>query len=68
MKVKIFELTNNELKLVQEEILLVPEFANLWGKEFNKCKEDKTGTKRLVAFKYFKFILFNKRIYFCNIL
>lgn len=56
MKIKIFELKQNEISLVEEEVLLISEFALLWEKDFNKCKEDKTGTKKLVAFKYFKFI------------
>lgn len=44
------------LQLNTHEILLIKEFDALWDVERNKCSEDKTGTKRLRAWKEFKYI------------
>ena len=44
------------LKINEYEILLVKEFAALWDIERNKCKEDPKGTKRLRAWREFKYI------------
>lgn len=52
----IFEFNGYEVVLNQPEILLVPEFKALWDEQRNKCKEDKTGKKRLRAYKEFTYI------------
>ena len=44
------------LKINEYEILLIKEFAALWDIERNKCKEDTKGTKRLRAWREFKYI------------
>ena len=44
------------LKINEYEILLIKEFAALWDIERNKCKEDPKGTKRLRAWREFKYI------------
>jgi hypothetical protein len=56
MRFKIFEFISNELVLNKPEILLIPEFEKLWALDRNMCKEDKSGTKRLQAYKEFKYI------------
>lgn len=40
-----------EVELCEPEILLVPEFAALMEVSRNKCEEDKTGKKKLRAFR-----------------
>ena len=47
---------NNKIELNIPEILLVREFAELVKHERNVCKEDKTGTKCLRAFREFTYI------------
>lgn len=47
---------NNNVELNTPEILLVREFAELIKPERNICKEDKTGTKGLRAFREFTYI------------
>lgn len=47
---------NNRIELNIPEILLVREFAELVKPERNICKEDKTGTKCLRAFREFTYI------------
>ena len=44
------------LKINEYEILLIKEFAALWDIERNKCKEDPKWTKRLRAWREFKYI------------
>lgn len=56
MEIFIFDNVTNSLKINEYDILLVKEFAALWDKERNKCKEDKTGEKRLLAYKEFTYI------------
>ena len=56
MQIFIFDNSTNTLRIDDYTILLIKEFANLWDVERNKCKEDKTGTKRLRAFKEFTYI------------
>lgn len=53
---KIFVFNGYEVVINQPEVLLVPEFKALWDKQRNKCKEDKTGEKRLKAYKEFTYI------------
>ena len=43
--------TNNILRIDEGSIFLVKEFKTLLDPKRNKCKEDKTGTKALLAFK-----------------
>lgn len=54
----VFVYDNNENKLIIDEynILLVKEFNALWDVERNKCKEDKTGKKRIRAYKELTYI------------
>lgn len=56
MKVFVYNNASGELELNEPEILLVREFEVLWEKGRNKCKEDPTGTRRLRAFREFKYI------------
>lgn len=56
MRFKIFKFENNEITLNKPEVLLIPEFEKLWEKSRNVCKEDKTGEKRILAMKIFKYI------------
>ena len=52
-----FEFNGKTLEINEPEILLVREFDELWNDlERNKCKEDPTGQKRLLAKKELKFI------------
>ena len=56
MQIFIFDNATNTLQIDDYSILLIKEFAKLWEPERNKCKEDKTGEKRLRAFKEFTYI------------
>lgn len=56
MQIFIFDNVTNTLQIDDYSILLIKEFADLWNPERNKCKEDKTGTKRLRAYKEFTYI------------
>ena len=56
MQIFIFDNATNTLQIDDYTILLVKEFAKLWEPERNKCKEDKKGEKRLLAFKEFTYI------------
>ena len=56
MKFFVYDNVNEEIALNDESILLIKEFAALMDPARNKCKEDKTGIKRLKAFKEFKYI------------
>lgn len=56
MQVFIFDNATNTLQIDDYNILLIKEFADLWDQERNKCKEDKTGVKRLRAYKEFTYI------------
>ena len=56
MNIFIFDGTTNTLKINEYEILLVKEFADLWDESRNKCKEDKNGKNRLLAYKEFTYI------------
>lgn len=56
MQIFIFDNSTNTLRIDDYTILLIKEFAKLWEPERNKCKEDKTGEKRLLAYKEFTYI------------
>lgn len=56
MKFFLYDNASEEVVLNDEGILLIREFATLMNPERNKCKEDKTGLKKLRAFKEFKYI------------
>ena len=56
MQIFIFDNVSNTLQIDDYSILLIKEFKDLWDKERNKCKEDKTGEKRLRAYKEFTYI------------
>ena len=51
MKFFLFDNATNEVTVNEPEILLIKEFAELWNKERNKCDKDKTGQKRLRAYR-----------------
>lgn len=53
---KFFIYENYEIKLNVPELLMIKEFEQLADKNFNKCKEDKTGEERLIALKVFKYL------------
>ena len=56
MEIFIFDNVTNKLRINEYDILLIKEFANLWDINRNKCTEDKTGEKRLLAYKEFTYI------------
>ena len=56
MNIFVFDNVTNTLRINDYEILLVKEFAKLWDKKRNICKEDKTGEKRLKAYKELTYI------------
>lgn len=56
MEIFIFDNATNTLRIDEYSILLVKEFSDLWDIERNKCKEDKSGKNRLLAFKEFTYI------------
>lgn len=53
---KYFLYKDYKIELNRPELLLVKEFEQLMDDSFNKCKEDKTGKKKLKAFKFFKYL------------
>ena len=56
MNIFVFDNVTNTLRINDYEILLVKEFAKLWDKKRNICKEDKTGEKRIKAYKELTYI------------
>ena len=56
MQIFIFDNVTNSLQIDDYCILLIKEFKKLWEPERNKCPEDKTGKKRLRAFKEMTYI------------
>lgn len=56
MKYFQYDKVNEEIKLDDESILLTKEFGKLLGVVRNKCSKDKTGKKKLKAFKEMKFM------------
>ena len=52
----VFDDTTNTLRINEYPILLIKEFNALWNKDRNKCKEDRSGNDRLLAFKEFTYI------------
>jgi hypothetical protein len=57
MMFHIFEWTGDQMVIALPEVLLFPEFDNLWNNtEFNKCKSDKKGVKHIKSSRVFKFI------------
>lgn len=56
MKIFVYNNATGELELNEPEVLLLREFNALWEKDRNKCKEDPTGSKRLRAWREFKYI------------
>lgn len=56
MKFFLYDNVNDGIVLNDESILLIREFNALLEPSRNKSKEDKTGSKRLRAFKEFKYI------------
>ena len=55
---RLFDYDNNKMKVVinTPDVLLIKEFQDLWTNERNKCKEDKTGEKKLLAFRELSYI------------
>lgn len=56
MKIFTYDNVNDEIVLNDTNILLVKEFAILYGCDRNKTKEDKKGDKKILAFKEFKYM------------
>jgi len=56
MKFFLYDGVSENVVLNDESVLLIREFKELLETNRNKCKEDKTGLKRLRAFKEFKYI------------
>ena len=46
MNIFVFDNAENRLRIEEDSILLIKEFAALWDVNRNKCKEDKTGKHR----------------------
>ena len=53
---KYFTYENFEVSLNRPELLLVKEFEDLMSKDFNKCKEDPKGDKKIKALKVMKYL------------
>lgn len=55
---RLFDYDNGKMKVVinTPDVLLIKEFQDLWTNERNKCKDDKTGDKRLRAFRELSYI------------
>lgn len=53
---KYFTYKDYKIELNRPELLLVKEFEKLMDDSFNKCKDDKTGKKKIKAFKIFKYL------------
>ena len=56
MKFFLFDNATNEITINEPEVLIIKEFAALWDKKRNECKEDKTGGKRLRAYRELTYI------------
>lgn len=56
MEFFIYDIQDNEVKINQEEILLIREFAQLWTNERNKTKIDKEGRLKTKAYKEITYI------------
>ena len=52
----LYDNSTGALRLNTPELLLIKEFDALWDINRNKCKEDPKGTKRLRAWREFKYI------------
>lgn len=55
---RLFDYDNSKMKVVinTPDVLLIKEFQDLWTNERNKCKEDKTGEKKLLVFRELSYI------------
>ena len=53
---KYFTYENFEVSLNRPELLLVKEFEDLMSKDFNKCKENPKGDKKIKALKVMKYL------------
>ncbi len=56
MRVHIFIMEDNELILNKPEVLLHPEFADVWSDPRNISKDDPSGIKKGWAYNVFKYI------------
>lgn len=56
MFINIFEFTGEELVLNKPQVLLIPEFKNVWNAEFNKTKADPENERHEVAMQVFTFL------------
>lgn len=56
MRFFIYDNVNGDVSIEEASILVIKEFAKLLEVERNKTKEDKTGKKKLRAFKEFTYI------------
>lgn len=56
MKFFVYDNVNGNVAIEEESLLLTLEFKNLLEESRNKCTADKTGKKKLRAFKEFKYI------------
>lgn len=56
MKFFQYDNVNGVVYLEEDSILLIKDFVKLLSDERNKCPKDKTGKKRLRAFREFKYI------------
>jgi len=56
--IRLFDYDNNKKIVVinEPDILLIKEFQDIWTNDRNKCKEDKTGEKKLRAFRELTYI------------
>ena len=52
----MFNSAENTVEINEPDVLLIREFAALWEKSRNKCKEDPTGSLRKRAFRELAYI------------
>ena len=48
MNIFVFDNAENRLRIEEDSILFIKEFAALWDINRNKCKEDKKGKRRIL--------------------
>ena len=56
LKLFMYDNDANRVVVNEPDILLIKEFAELWNNDRNKNSEDKTGNKKLRAFKELQYI------------
>ena len=55
MFINIFEFNGEDLVLNKPEILLIPEFRQIWDAKFNNTKDDPNNERHTIARKVFAY-------------